>query len=209
MTFADALTFGTALLVLINPPSILPAYTDIVSAYEVKIQRSIAARTSISLAVFMLILIWLGQFILDALDIEIGALQVAGGLILLRGSIRMVDAADRALPEDELKQTESESWQVVSVVPLAIPLTVGGGTIALIVATTGQFNRVLDLMAMSLVCVLIALMMAAIYFFAGPISRTLGPIGMRILGRIGGIVLMAISVQLLTTGISALVPVLA
>lgn len=62
---------------------------------------------------------------------------------------------------------------------------------------------------MSLVCVLIALAMAAICFFAGPISAALGPIGMRILGRIGGIVLMAISVQLLATGISALLPALA
>lgn len=68
----------------------------------------------------------------------------------------------------------------MAVVPPPVPLTVGGGTVALIVATTGQFNHVLDLFMMSLVCVLIALAMAAICFFAGPISAALGPIGMRI-----------------------------
>ena len=92
-------------------------YTDIVSSHSAQVQRSIAARTSISLAVFLLFLIWLGQFILDILDIQIGALQVAGGLILLRGSTRMVDATDRKMPEDELKQAEGESWRVMAVVP--------------------------------------------------------------------------------------------
>ncbi len=209
MTFTQALLFGTGLLALINPPSVLPTYTEIVASYDLKTQRRIAIRTMFAIAAFMLIVLWLGQHILQYLDIQIGALQAAGGLIILRVGIRQVDANDRKMPEDELEKTESEAWNIVAVVPLAIPLTVGGGTIALLVATAAQSSGSIETLTLSVVCLFVSLIIGVIYYFASAIREFIGPIIMRIMVRIGGIILIAIAMQLLTTGLLTLLPGLA
>lgn len=209
MDISEAVLFGTALLALINPPSLLPAYTEIVAPYSQGEQRQIAVRTTVALVAFMWVVLWSGQFLLNLMDIQVGALQAAGGVILLRVGFRQADANDREVPPDELARTERESWKVMAVVPLAIPLTAGGGTIALIVATAARHNEFLSILTLSLVCLLVSLIIGVVYFFATSIRDLLGPIVMRILVRIGGIILIAISVQLLAAGLIELLPGLA
>ena len=184
MDLAAALIFAIGLLTLINPTSILPAYTEIVSHYSSELQSRIALRTTWALMIIMLVVIWLGQHLLSVLDLSIGSLQVAGGIILLRGALRMVDANDKQLPDDEKRQTAAESWQVMAVVPLATPLSVGGGAIAFIIATASQYNTAVDLLILSVVAIIVAIIVGSFYYFSTPIKQILGPIGMRILVRI-------------------------
>ena len=208
LTLSDMLIFMTAMLAVINPPSILPAYAELVSPYSGKVQKKIAIRTGFFLVIIFLLMTWLGQIILNVLGISIGALQATGGIILLRGGLKMVDAQNRQLKEDEVEKAENDEWRTLSIVPIAIPLTVGGGTMALLVATASRHPTMLDHFALSGINICVALVVTLCYLFAAPISKWLGPTGMRVLVRVGGIVLVAISLQLLAKGLQALIPAL-
>ena len=57
--------------------------------------------------------------------------------------------------------------------------------------------------------VVVLLVFLATHFFSPAIAARLSPLGRQILNRIGGIILVAIAVQLLASGLKGLFPILA
>jgi len=94
-------------------------------------------------------------------------------------------------------------------VPIAIPGTVGAGSITTVVIQATTYSDLRDLGIISAV----ALGIAAITWFgfrsAGPLARWLGPIGLNIITRVMGILVMATAFGLLARGIGGLLPGLA
>ena len=97
----------------------------------------------------------------------------------------------------------------MAVVPIAIPLNVGGGAIAFIVAVSSANNAIESQVQLAAVCVGMAVLTGVVYVFAVPVARWLGVTGMEVLTRLFGIVLVAIAFGVLATGLRALFPGLA
>ena len=102
-----------------------------------------------------------------------------------------------------------EHWKALAVVPLAIPGTVGAGTITTVIIQASTFANARDLLVISGVSLGIALVMWVTFHSAGPIARKLGPIGMNIISRVMGILVTATAFGLLGRGIGGLLPGLA
>ena len=97
----------------------------------------------------------------------------------------------------------------MAVMPMTFPLSIGGTTAAYIVSATGLANNLIDLVAISGVILFFALVIWLTHLFSPPLASRLNPQGRLILGRIGGIILVTIAVQLLASGLKGLFPVLA
>ena len=93
--------------------------------------------------------------------------------------------------------------------PLAIPGTVGAGTITTVVIQATTYSSLRDLAIITGVCVGTALVMWLTFRSAGPIARRLGPIGLNIVTRVMGILVSATAFGLLGRGIGGLLPGLA
>ena len=102
-----------------------------------------------------------------------------------------------------------EHWKTLAVVPLAIPGTVGAGTITTVVVQATSFPSPRDLAIITVICGATALIMWIAYRSSGPIARRLGPIGMNIVTRVMGILVSATAFGLLGRGIAGLLPGLA
>ena len=59
---------------------------------------------------FLLIIVWFGAAILTGLQIEIGSMQIAGGVIMFRAALAMLEPEDKQLKKDEQEQLESAAW---------------------------------------------------------------------------------------------------
>ena len=70
-------------------------------------------------------------------------------------------------------------------------------------------QNALDLLAISIVVLLFGVVIWLTHFISPPLAAKLNPQARVILGRIGGIILVAIAVQLLAGGLRGLFPVLA
>ncbi len=170
-------------------------------------QRKIARRTSLAILAIYLDTIWVGQFLLGFLGINVASLQTAGGLLIILTGIGMVQAKRRDLSKEETKEaSEDDDWKSMAVVPLAIPLSVSGGTIALIVATAGQFQNFLSLTIISLICLGMAIFIWIVYRSVDQMHKRLGITGMNVISRIMGIVLVALGFILISTGLKELLP---
>jgi multiple antibiotic resistance protein len=167
---------------------------------------------ALAVLIILLVCAWIGKWLLHLLGITLPMLQAAGGLILLTYGLRMVTVEETKLTAAEQSSVEEvpeSHWKALAVVPLAIPGTVGAGSITTMIIQATTYDSWRDLAIISLVAVATALVMWITFRSAGPIARRLGPIGLNIVTRVMGIVVSATAFGLLGRGIGGLLPGLA
>lgn len=155
--------------------------------------RVILRELAIALAALVAFL-FAGGRILRILGISEPALTVAGGIILLLISIKMVFPTARGTSPEEV---EGEPF----IVPLAIPYVAGPSALSTVMFI---MNREPDRWPEWLAAVGLAwLLSSAIILSSGLLGRFLGNRGLIALERLMGMVLVTISVQMLLSGIAA------
>jgi len=204
--------FATTLVAIVNPISSSVLFASMSAKFSAEIQRRMANQSAFAVFVIMLVCVWAGRFLLQILGITVPMLQAAGGLILLRTGVSMVTVEDAKLTAAEKESAEEEPeahWKALAVVPIAIPGTVGAGTITTVVIQATTFRSPGDLAIITGVCTATAVLMWIAFRSSAPIARRLGPIGMNIATRVMGILVTATAFGLLGRGIGGLLPGLA
>jgi len=208
----DIVLFVTTLIAIVNPISSAVLFASMSGRFSALIQRRMANQTAFAVLVVLLVCAWAGRPLLQILGISVPMLQAAGGLILLLYGVRMVTVDELKLtPEEQVTAEEvpEEQWKTLAVVPLAIPGTVGAGTITTVVVQATTYSGLINLAIISGVCVGMAMLMWLTYHSAGRIARRLGPIGLNVVTRVMGILVSATGFGLLGRGVGGLLPGLA
>ena len=93
----------------------------------------------------ILVVTWAGRPLLTVLGLSLPALRVAGGFVLLLAAVPMVTQYQRgdARKEAQLEAgaAKSGSWAQLVAVPLTFPISIGGATVAAVIAATGGSAR--------------------------------------------------------------------
>jgi|SRR4051794_20837666 multiple antibiotic resistance protein len=212
MHLREVVLFSTTLIAIVNPISSAVLFASMAGRFDASIERRMANQSALAVLVILLVCAWSGRFLLQILGISVPMLQAAGGLILLQYGMRMVTVEELKLTAAEQVSAEEEPeehWKALAVVPLAIPGTVGAGSITTVVVQATTFKNPRDLLIISIVCTLTAVLMWITFRSAGPIARRLGPIGLNVVTRVMGILVSATAFGLLGRGIGGLLPGLA
>lgn len=203
-----------ALLVLINPFSALSIYLDLTQDHSTKEKRRIA-RTA-ALAVFIVIVVFAlsGGILLKVLGISVGSFQVGGGILVLLIAISLMNGNDNpAKPKIDPNSEEHHHAQqvrrnekAIAVVPIAIPITIGPGGISTVIIYSSAAKNYSDIALIIISGFLVSLICYLILIVAGRISKRLGTTGLTILNRIMGMMLAAISVEIIVAGLKSIFP---
>ena len=150
----------------------------------------------------MVVFLFAGEKLLGFVGVDVRSFAVAGSLVLFFIALEMIlgfrlfkeDTSAPGLPSDDPK--------VYSIVPLAFPVIAGAGTITTILSMRAEFHSVNILIAilLNMVPVLLVLMLT------GRIERLLGRVGLIVLRKAFGIILLAISIKLFAGNITYLFP---
>jgi MarC family membrane protein len=176
------------------------------TAEETEAQRAAIAKRAL-LAVFGVLVLFalFGNLIFRLFGVTIEAFRIVAGLLLLKIAFDMMEARPnrvRHTPEEDL---EGRQRQDIALIPLAIPLLGGPGTISTVIALTGQVTRasaVLPTFAALLAAITLNVIIAyAALRSATAIAHFLKETGMRVFIRVMGLILAAIAVQFILTGI--------
>jgi MarC family membrane protein len=212
VTLQAVVLFTTSLLAIVNPISSTVLFATMSARFGAGIQRRMANQTALAIFVILLVCAWLGRPLLLVLGITVPMLQAAGGLILLLYGLRMVTVDELKLTAEEhltAEEVPEEQWKTLAVVPLAIPGTVGAGTITTVVVQATTYPGIQDMGIITGVVSFAALVMWLTLRSAGPIAKRLGPIGLNVVTRVMGILVSATAFGLLGHGIGGLLPGLA
>lgn len=209
MDVQATLLFATSLLAIVNPVSSAVLFAATSGHFHAAVQRRMANQSALAILIVLLVVVWAGRWLLGLLGISVPMLQAAGGLILLLNGLRMVIVEESKLTEAEATSVEDvpeAQWKTLAVVPLAIPGTVGAGTITTVIVQSTTYSRLPDLGIITLVAAATALVMWVTFRSAGPIARRLGPIGLNITTRVMGILVTATAFGMLARGLGGLLP---
>ena len=170
--------------------------------------RHIAWTCAGAVAITLLIVAWSGSLLLTFFGITVDSLRAAGGVIVLLIGLNMLsnksDHQHTSTEADDAKSRPS-----IAVVPLAIPIVAGPGTMAAVLVAAQQHSSVLSKVEISVVIVALAAFCGLLFSFASPISKRLGKSGMGVVTRIMGMILAAIAMGMLVDGLKGMLPGLA
>ena len=209
MDLQATVLFATSLLAILNPLSSSVFFVTTASRFSRTVQRQMADQSGLAIAVILLACVWIGRYLLLVLGISVPMLQAAGGLILLVNGLRMVTLEETKLTAAEKISVEDEpesQWKALAVVPIAIPGTVGAGTITTVVVQATTYSGWQDLLIITAVGLGAAAVMWLTFRSSTQIARRLGPIGLNIVTRVMGILVTATAFGLLARGIGGLLP---
>lgn len=209
---SDLLSFSlvalSAMFVIVDPFTVLPIFLAMTGSDPPAKRRWMAVRaTLVAFAVLTLFALF-GHLLFKVFGITLSAFKVAGGILLLLTSmdmLRVQTSRTRATPDET---EEGVAREDVAIVPLAIPLMAGPGSIATAMVLVARGHSAIYeaavIGAIALTCLATCLMLWA----AGPITRVLGKSGIAILGRIMGLLLAAVAIQFVADGVLELMPAL-
>ncbi|PIS03422.1 MAG: amino acid transporter [Chlamydiae bacterium CG10_big_fil_rev_8_21_14_0_10_42_34] len=207
MDFPEFINHFIGLLVISNPLSALPAVLRITRNQSLAEKRHTGLVSAFAVGIILLVVTWIGTPLLMILGIQVPSFQVAGGVVLFMMALSMLNAEESPIKNTPEEQKEKKS-DLGAIVPLAIPIIAGPGTISTVIVTVNQFPGIFNQMLISCSSIMVALLMGTLLYFAASLEKLFGLSGINIINRLGGLILAAISIQTLTNGIKGLFPVL-
>ena len=185
-------------LFLITPFFVLSMFLSMTQGWETAAKKKLAVKVGVSAFITCVFLLFFGRWLFAAFDITIDAFRIGGGALLFLSAVGLVNSkiADKAPSEDMDSEVSN-----IAVVPLAIPVTCGPGTIAAVLvigAESGSFTNQLACVA-GLVCAFAIL--TTMLVLSAWVEQKLGRNVIIILSKITGLILSAMAAQLVFTGI--------
>ena len=201
-------SFIAALFSMMNPIGNLGVFAGMTSERPPGEAKRIAWTCAGASAVTLLIVAWSGAALLGLFGITVDSLRAAGGIIVLLIGLHMLsnNPAHRHTPAE---LADAKPRASIGVVPLAIPIVAGPGTMAAVLVAAQQHASVLSRAELSAVIVALSAVTGLLFHFAGPVSQRLGESGMGVVTRVMGMVLAAIAMGMLAEGLKGLLPGLA
>jgi len=202
MEFLNLLLQHTITLIAIVDPigvsaimlSLLPANT---TKEEV---NKIAFKSTITIIIAFVVVLAVGNLLLNLFGIELDSLKVMGGLILLLMAIKMVNGSSSNKNQTKEELAEVKEHEDFSVIPLAIPITFGPGVFATVLILKFHTHTIVELAALVLAFLIVALSVYLSFKNSIYIKKFLGITGQKIISRLMGIIVGAIAVQFVLSG---------
>jgi multiple antibiotic resistance protein len=200
--------FFIALFVILDPFAAVPIFLALTRSYSASERGRIANISALTVLLVLVVVTLIGETLLQTMGTSLASFRVGGGIVLLLMAISMLNGqtgAVRTTPEEE---AEAENRSAIAVVPLAIPLMAGPGSISTAIIqmqrSDTEFHALLVILTIMLVCVLLWLVLR----LATIIGEALGHIGLNIINRLFGLILAAIAVEIMANGLRELFPAL-
>ncbi len=210
-TVASAFLLGfPALFSIVNPIGASLMFYNVTTGRTRAERAQLARRIGLYSLLVLLVSLWLGGYVLAFFGIGIGALRVAGGLVVAVRAWALLMAPEAQQTRKESDAAPAEGKEDVAFFPLTMPFTTGPGSIAVSIALASERPSeaagVLPFfLGVTLAAMAIAGLVWSLYAAADRVLARLGESGARILSRLAAFLLLCIGVQILITGAQSVV----
>lgn len=157
--------------------------------------KKVAIKVTIAIIVSSMIVLHFGKYIFDLFGITLDAFRIGAGALLF---LTAVDLINKDIDE---KITCPIDISKNAVVPLAIPITVGPGTIGTLMVMGADMKSftALSIGSFALLCSIVSV--GILLYMSSHMKKLLGGTGLIVMMKITGLIVSALSAQLIFTGI--------
>lgn len=195
-----------ALLAIVNPLGVIPFFILFTANFTPQQKKKTILVSAVSAFVVIAVSTLIGADLLHFFGISIASFQVGGGMLLLISAISMLNAKTGATKSTSDEIEEAADRASVAVVPLTIPLLTGPATISTVIIYASNTRHWWQHAVLIGYGVVIAAAAALSFLAAEPIARFLGKTGINVMTRLMGLILSALSVEMMSDGLLKLFP---
>lgn len=178
---------------LLTPFFLLSTFLSMTRAMELPEKKRLAVKVTSSVIIICIILFLTGDYIFSLFGITLNSFRIGTGVLLMLSAIALVQGTDKIPTKD--------SGEDISVVPLAIPVTVGpattGALLVMGVELQHMWERLVGIAALCLAIVCVGVLL----YLSGEIEKLVKKQGLTIMCKVTGLVLAALSAQMIMSGV--------
>jgi multiple antibiotic resistance protein len=199
----ELVKFFVLFFVVVEPVTLVPLFAAMTEGEDEAFKRKMAFKAVCIAGGVLLLFAVGGAAFLKVMGISIDAFRIAGGIMLFLIALEMVFARESGTRTTSEEKDEGRKRKDVSVFPLAFPFIAGPGALAIVLLTFGASRDDLWLSVGLFGVVLAVLAITYLFMRLSPIvMRVMGVTGGNVVNRLSGVVLAALAVQFIITGIT-------
>lgn len=198
--------FSIGLFAAMNPLGIMPVFVSLTAHQDPSERKKTASIASIAVAGILIVSLLAGQLLLDFFSISLDSFRVAGGMLLVSIAFTMMNGKLGEDKQNKQEQSESVNREQIGVVPLAMPLLAGPGAISSTIVYASRYPTPVDSLGLIITICLFSMGIFALLRLAPSIVQYLGQTGINVVTRIMGLILGALGIEFIATGLRALFP---
>jgi multiple antibiotic resistance protein len=191
----------TSVFFLVDPFAVIPMFLAITSDLPHTERRVMARRSAWTCGIVLCAFSLVGSLIFKAFGITLPAFKIAGGVILLQVGMDMLQARQSGQKGTPEEAQEGVSKADASIIPLGLPMLAGPGAISTVMVLVGESQHWWQHVIVYVTIILTAYVSYLILAGADRVRGFLGETGIRILGRLMGLLLVALAVQFVANGL--------
>lgn len=192
------------LFAVANNIAAIPLYISIIQGRSETEQHKICFTATMASFITMVTSLFVGLAVLNFFQISIPAFRIAGGLLLLNTGFGMMNSVQKSIEITEQKLSKIIS---TAIIPIAIPITTGAGTMSTIILfAEGAHNHGYLQFALMGAIAVMTLIIYISFFFSPKIVKYLGATGLDVLTKIFGLITLALGIQFIINGVAGAFP---
>lgn len=180
----------TCFMVLFAVIDIVGSIPIIVSLKQ-KFGKIESGKAAVVAGALMIAFLFVGKKILSFIGIDVNSFAIAGAFVLFIIAVEMILG---------LQIQKTEEVKSASIVPIAFPLIAGAGTLTTTLSLKAEYHDINIILGIILNCLLVYVVLKS----ANWIERKLGVGTLKVLEKVFGIILLAISIKLFTANFAQL-----
>ena len=200
----DFFHFSLAMLAVCAPQSAIPVFVNLTEGMGQREKAGIAFQTGVAVACVLCSSAFFGSALLDMFGVSLNSFRIAGGILLMSIGFGMIKASEKRHTKEE--QAEAENREAIGVMPLAIPVISGPGSISAMVIATQMDKSVPHLIAVLGAGLVVAVVSWLLLRTADKLAAVLGQTGLNIIGRLCGLLLASLAVEFIYTSLKDMFP---
>lgn len=196
MPFSEFFAVFVKFFFILTPFFIIAVFLAMTENETVEVRHALAVRITIAVVIISLILFFAGMTIFTTLGITVDAFRIGAGALLFLSGVSLV-SGKLELP------AAKRSIMDLAVVPLAIPVTLGPGSVGALVVMSTETTSLTARLLTALAIVVASLAVGVLLYLSAEIKRLIGRSGISMLSKLTGLILAALSSHMMFTGIAA------
>ncbi len=196
------LTVFMGFFAIMNPIGNIPIFMGLTSDFPPEVQREIARKSVLQAYIIVAIFVVFGSLIFKLFGISLPAFQIAGGILVFLIGLDLLHARHSKMhqPRPNVPLPE-ESPDDIALTPLATPILAGPGTISTAINFAGEGGHWVKIAEVMFVFAVICGLTYLAFILSNRISRAVRPRVIRLVGRLMGLILTIMAVQMILSGI--------
>jgi len=208
LEYTDYIKIFITLLAVVDPIGAMPIIAGMVGRGSRAQLNSIASTAALAVTSILFISLFIGEDLLYFFGISINSFKISGGILLMLMALSMLQAKTSETVQNRQEAETLENHRSIAIVPVSMPLLAGPGAISTVILYAQMGDSVRHYLLISLDILAVVLILWIVIRFIPWLTRHLGQTGINVFIRLMGLVLSALAIEFMASGLKGLFPVL-